>query len=487
MHNMKDKNPLVSVIIPVYNSEKYVKETLDSVLASDYQNIEIILVDDGSSDNSLSIIKEYEEKHHNIRCFAQANKGASAARNNAISKAGGTYILPVDADDLISKGFISEAVQILVNNENVKVVSPTAEFFGDKTGLWKLPPFSLNLLARRNMLSCCALYQKSDWERAGGYNEHVAREDWVFWISVLKDGGDVVRLSNIGHYYRIHANSKRVKDRSQKKQIIDKINDLYPDFFLRELKGPLRYNRSISKLVNTINNIINKRTIFINPQYKEITNLMLRLRERFDKEGIVVYKGRNELKEFNVGEHSFIIKSYKRPNFINQIAYVMFRSSKAERAYEYAEKLLHIGVQTPAPVGFFTERKWFLFNKSYFVSLKSECPYTYNDLNKYEIASKDTILKVIGKTTAILHNNGFLHKDYSGGNILFDETGEKIEIIDLNRMHFGKIDMQNGCRNFERLNASCEMLKCMGEEYAINRGFDKEKCLELIERYNKKT
>jgi Glycosyltransferases, probably involved in cell wall biogenesis len=485
---MKDEKPLVSVIIPVYNSEKYIRETLDSILASDYKNIEIIIVDDGSSDDSLSIIKEYEIKYNNIRCFTQANKGVSAARNKAIENANGTYILPVDSDDLISKDFISEAVSVLINSQTTKVVSPTAMFFGNKSGQWKLPPFSLNLLAHRNILSCCALYRKSDWERVGGYEENVAREDWVFWISVLKDGGEVVCLPKIGHYYRIHKNSKRIKDRSQKKQTIDKINDLYPEFFLRELNGPLRYKRGISKFINTINNIINKRTVFINPQYKETTNLMLRLRERFDKEGKTIYKGRNELKEFNIGAHSFIIKSYKRPNLINQIAYGIFRQSKAERAYLYAEELLKIGVGSPTPVGFFTERKWFLFNKSYFVSLKSECPYTYNDLNNCNLSlSKNSILKAIGKVTAILHNNNFLHKDYSGGNILFDEKGERIEIIDLNRMYKGKIDIENGCKNFERLSATPEMLEIMGREYAINRGFDEIKCLELIKHYNKQT
>ena len=86
---------LVSVIIPIYNMAKFLCETLDSVLASDYPNFEVILMDDGSTDNSLDIAKEYAEKDSRVCTYTQPNSGPCVARNNAISLSHGEYILPV--------------------------------------------------------------------------------------------------------------------------------------------------------------------------------------------------------------------------------------------------------------------------------------------------------------------------------------------------------------------------------------------------------
>ena len=113
------KHSKVSVIIPVYNMELYLAETLESVLKSDYPNFEVIVIDDESTDKSLSIAEHYKNKDTRISIFSQPNKGASSARNNAIKKANGRYILPVDADNLISDNYISEAAKVLDENPSV--------------------------------------------------------------------------------------------------------------------------------------------------------------------------------------------------------------------------------------------------------------------------------------------------------------------------------------------------------------------------------
>lgn len=95
------KFPLVSVIIPVYKTEKYLEECIASVLEQDYQNIEVILVDDGSPDNCAAICENYAEKHENIQVIHQENKGTGAARNRGMESAGGDYILFVDSDDCL--------------------------------------------------------------------------------------------------------------------------------------------------------------------------------------------------------------------------------------------------------------------------------------------------------------------------------------------------------------------------------------------------
>lgn len=478
--------PLVSVVIPVYNMEEFLEETLDSVLSSDYPNFEVIVMDDGSKDRSLEIAESYKSRYENVRVYTQANSGVATARNHAISKAGGVYILPVDADNRISKELIHSAVDILESDPEVKVVCPRAEFFGDRSGEWVLPPFSLSLLARKNMMDTCAVYRKSEWERIGGYcAEIVAREDWEFWISMLKDGGKVVKLPEIGLFYRVREQSKRVTDRLLKKHVIDVLNRRHPDFFERELGGPLRYQRSWSRLINWISRIIHPRRVFVGDDFQDLSSFVRVLPVHFENGGTLIYEGRNKLKEFEIHGRKLIVKSYQLPHLINRIVYNSFRASKARRSYQYAQMLRKAGIGSPAPVGFYSTGTWLLFGRSYFVSLKSECPYTYrNLLEETFTGDKEKVLRAIARTTAALHENGFLHKDYSGGNILFRETdkGIEVEIIDLNRMRFGKVDIETGCKNFERLPGTHEMFVILADEYAKVRGFDADRCLELIEK-----
>ena len=478
--------PLVSVVIPVYNMEEFLEETLDSVLSSDYPNFEVIVMDDGSKDRSLEIAESYKSRYENVRVYTQANSGVATARNHAISKAGGVYILPVDADNRISKELIHSAVDILESDPEVKVVCPRAEFFGDRSGEWVLPPFSLSLLARKNMMDTCAVYRKSEWERIGGYcAEIVAREDWEFWISMLKDGGKVVKLPEIGLFYRVREQSKRVTDRLLKKHVIVDLNRRDPDFFERELGVPVRYQLSWSRLINRFSRIIHPRRVFIGDDFQDLSSFVRVLPVHFENGGTLIYEGRNKLKEFEIHGRKLIVKSYQLPHLINRVVYNSFRASKARRSYQYAQMLRKAGIGSPAPVGFYSTGTWLLFGRSYFVSLKSECPYTYrNLLEETFTGDKEKVLRAIARTTAALHENGFLHKDYSGGNILFRETdkGIEVEIIDLNRMRFGKVDIETGCKNFERLPGTHEMFVILADEYAKVRGFDADRCLELIEK-----
>ena len=87
----KSSNPRVSVIVPVYNIEKYVKECINSILAQTYTNIEVIVVNDGSTDDSLNVLQEYASEHLNVIVIDQENQGVSIARNNGINKAQGDY------------------------------------------------------------------------------------------------------------------------------------------------------------------------------------------------------------------------------------------------------------------------------------------------------------------------------------------------------------------------------------------------------------
>lgn len=108
-------NPLVSIIIPVYNVEEYINESLESIVQQTYENIEIIIVDDGSTDDSISNINTYMQLK-NVTLINQENKGASAARNTGLKNAKGKYVYFFDGDDLLESGAINTFVTEMENN-----------------------------------------------------------------------------------------------------------------------------------------------------------------------------------------------------------------------------------------------------------------------------------------------------------------------------------------------------------------------------------
>ncbi len=486
---MISTHPLVSVIIPMYNAASFVAETLVSVLSSTYPNLEVIVYDDGSTDASLSIAQGFADGDQRLRVFTHTNSGVCATRNSAIAHSNGTYILPVDADDIIEPNFISEAVAVINDNADIKLVRSHADYFGEKTGLWNLPEFSLPLLARKNIISVCALYRRSDWQRVGGYCTDIpTREDWDFWISILKDGGTVHTLPFVGFHYRTHRSSKRVTLRNKKNQVIDTLNERHIALYARLFNGPLRHRRTYSRLINTLDNIFNPRHTVVATEYSDIASEVQLTHWRFSgRWGDVIYKVRNEIRRVNIDDRQFVVKQYTTPNLINRIAYGLFRSSKAERAYRNAQRFIAAGIPTPAPVAYITRQVLGLFlRESYFISEYCAYPYTFNDLiNNTTFPHRDQYLAYVGQQTARMHQQGLYPLDYSGGNILLDMRDGLVfwQVVDINRMYFGNIDIDKGCRGFSRLNVEPAALAVMARAYATERGFDPQTCVALVQQY----
>lgn len=214
---------------------------------------------------------------------------------------------------------------------------------------------------------------------------------------------------------------------------------------------------------------------------------MRSLPERFARgEGTLIHNGRNQLRRISWQGKDYVVKSFRRPIFINQIVYGTFRPSKAMRSYQNALTLGRIGVGTPQPVGYMNLRRGLLFDRSYFVTLASTCPYRYEDLFTRQFPCQEAVLRAIARTTALLHDHEMAHKDYGRANILFQQLPDgqiKIDIVDLNRMALGPLDIQAGCKNFERLPATPEMHRILADEYARARGFDAQQCFELMQAY----
>ena len=480
----KVENKIVSIIIPAYNAEIFLEETVTSALASTYTLLEIIIVNDGSTDNTQQIIDKIKLEHPEIKAIEQKNQGVAVARNVGIANSTGKYILPLDADDLISDDYVEKAVEILEQNSNVKMVNGLGEFFGDRQGKWNLKPYNRKLLARKNMLYISGIFRKSDFDKTDGFCPEIkGPEDWDFWISLLKRGGNVVRIPSVCLYYRVHGNSKRLASKNRKKEAIGILNKRHKAFFYRELGGRLHDRRTWSRLFNFFSQLVRSERIIVNPDFDILDEFVYNIPENFEKEGNTIHARRNTIKIFKEKEYQIVVKSFRKPNFINRLVYSNFRASKARRSYEYAMKLIASGIGTPTPIGYYEQKSLFLFSKSYYASLQSDCNYTFKDLiENPKFPDRNEILKSIGRFTAELHDKGIWHRDYSAGNILFQQKNQKIdiEILDLNRMEFGIVDLEKGCKNFERLNIDSESLTLMVKEYATVRDFNQNLCIENV-------
>jgi len=436
---------LVSVIVPLYNAAPYIGEALESIVASTYRPLEVIVMNDGSTDNSLSVAQAFAKDHPEVRVLTQPNAGASAARNHAIRESKGEYILPVDADNRIHPLYIEEAVNVLKTRPEVRVVSCRAEFFGARTGEWITPPFSYALLARKNMIDTCAMYRRTDWDKTLGYNEQcAAREDWDIWLSLFELGGEFVRLPDIRLFYRVREGSKRIQDRALKHKLIEQINLRHPKYMEKYLGGPLHYHRSWSRFLNRLRSVRQVGT--------------------FDRwyEGQIIFSRRNTLRLTD----NVVVKQFAVPGFWKGLWYGLFGRSKARRSYEYALRMKGL---TPSPIAYREVRIAGLLRESYYACEASACTHTFNELiGAPDYPHRQQILEAIGRFTATLHQQGIFHQDYSGGNILFNEEGSLVQVIDLNRIRFCRhLSREQRLRNFERLNIDREALRIMATAYAL--------------------
>lgn len=227
---------LISIIIPIYNKDKYVSKCLDSILEQDYKNFEIIIIDDGSTDNSLNIIKNYFHKNENIKFYSQNNQGVSAARNKGLELMRGEYIVFIDADDYISKSFLSNfiskttlkddivisGISMCFNNSSIKKIFPSEEKVLSKKEFFK------NFLLEQNNNGIngfvCSKFIKSSIIKENNLrfnNDLVLGEDLEFFIRYYSYCNQF-RLINDCDYFYLQNVSQNLKVDYKKQLYIQK-------------------------------------------------------------------------------------------------------------------------------------------------------------------------------------------------------------------------------------------------------------------------
>lgn len=232
------KEPLVSVIVPCYNQGKYIFEALESVQRQTFPNFECIIINDGSTDDSLEIAQKFCRNDSRFICYDKKNEGVSIARNYGISHSHGIYILPLDADDKIDPKYLDEALSVFRSNPEVKLVYSNTRLFGKINADFDLPPYDYNRLIHRNHIVCTALFRRCDFDKTNGYNPNMREglEDWDFWLSFLQPSDVVYKIDKFLFLYRKKSKSRNIDARANLRklryQIWQNHRDVYAQNFL---------------------------------------------------------------------------------------------------------------------------------------------------------------------------------------------------------------------------------------------------------------
>jgi glycosyltransferase involved in cell wall biosynthesis len=182
---VRASNPLVSCIVPVFNKAPYLKETVESLFAQQYQNLEIIIVDDGSSDNSVAVAKELIASNpaRSVRLLTKPNGGISDTRNFGLREAKGRVVLCIDGDDIAMPSFVSRGIESM-RAEGANLVCSDVELFGTEVGEWCPEPYDPFYIRYNNCIPTLSIFDRELWVKTGGYKVAIPfAEDWEFFIN----------------------------------------------------------------------------------------------------------------------------------------------------------------------------------------------------------------------------------------------------------------------------------------------------------------
>lgn len=224
----------VSIIIPCYNYGRYLDECFSNLQEQSYSDWEAIVIDDGSTDKTMEIVREWQAHEPKIQYFYQSNSGVSKARNHGLLKANGELIQFLDADDLLSKEKLQLQVQFFIENPDADLCYTENHYFEDGIPQVRYPdqeflgrdwmirfsgkgPFAIEQLIRNNLAVVSSpLIKKSLVGLAGFFPEKVAHtEDWQFWLQCALAGANIHYLENSDAFTLIRVHRTSVSQETQ--------------------------------------------------------------------------------------------------------------------------------------------------------------------------------------------------------------------------------------------------------------------------------
>lgn len=229
---MNSVQPIVSAIIPCYNYGIYLDSVIRNIKAQSYPPREIIIVDDGSTDQ-LTIDKLSAWKLENVDVITTPNRGPAAARNAAFERSSGDYLLLQDADDLFHASFVEKALEVLNDNPRVAAVSSWTLCFGHEDYIWYPQGGSLGNFLKSTTCPACALVRREAWVESGGFDEsfRIGYEDWDFWIRMTKRNWQIHVIPELLFYYRQKPSSRVKETFARHEEIYQVIRSKHPDVF----------------------------------------------------------------------------------------------------------------------------------------------------------------------------------------------------------------------------------------------------------------
>lgn len=280
------RRELITIIIPIYNVDKYLKKTMESIINQSYKNIEILLINDGSTDNSGKICDIYAKKDNRIKVFHQENKGVSSARNLGINNAKGEYIVFVDGDDYVSSKYISSLYECITKNEADMAVQMYVNYYSDNRMIRNIKEdinanisgvefIDFEILEGRDTTVYVKIYLKSIIDKFKiRFNENISNlEDMLFLFYYSSHCNKVNYTSTVNYYRIIRKDGVAFSGFNEKKLTALKVFDII-DKELKEYKNNLFI---IKNMINKFNTILYfyAEIIFENVDDKELKKSLL--------------------------------------------------------------------------------------------------------------------------------------------------------------------------------------------------------------------
>ena len=242
--------PKVSIIIPCYNQIEFITETIDSVKKQCFTDYEIIIINDGSTEEgAVQFLNKFSDGDTTVLHIE--NRGVSAARNYAIKHSNGEYILPLDADDSIDELFLYETVAILDTMPEIEAVRTGVKYFGAINDEEILPAYSRRKHLLQNLFFNTTLFRKSSFLKIGGYDEQflIGWEDWDFFLRLIENEKQVYTIERPYLFYRIKLTSRNANLYKEKKQKAEQqLYKKYLEKYLQYFPEPLALLRELEFL-----------------------------------------------------------------------------------------------------------------------------------------------------------------------------------------------------------------------------------------------
>lgn len=223
--------------------------------------------------------------------------------------------------------------------------------------------------------------------------------------------------------------------------------------------------------------------IILNPKYENLRNYLIHLEDHFEHEGNELHSGRNVIRTLHAEGLTLCVKRFAPPSFRRKVQQVFFKKSKGKQAYLSPLLLRERGFESPESVAFVRYHHGLWRTTTYFVSLLSNYRYSMQTLLGESTEEQERVIRQFARYVAHLHEDGFLHRDFSSTNILYDKIDGRyhFSLVDTNNIKCGSaVSIEAGCKNLAQLSGNDALFSLLAECYAAERKADPVKCAQLI-------